>query len=160
MGYTLRPSYFVPFAMSSQPLSQFSKRDARLADLTAAAQAILQLDRAFKRLLPGMLGQHCQVACFRDGELVVYAHNSTVAARLRMLGNSVVAPLTRQGYPVQTLRVKVLPTPPKPVRSKSFQLSDAGLDAFARAAGEIRNPVVKEALGKLLRHHRGSDKTS
>lgn len=140
--------------MSSQPLRQFSQRDARLADLTTAAQAILTLDKAFKRLLPGQLGQHCQVACVRDGEMVVYAHNSTVAARLRLLGNSVIAPLTRQGYPLRSLRVKVLPTPPKPVRSKSFQLSDAGLQAFAQAADTVRNPVVKDALNSLLRHHR------
>ncbi len=141
--------------MSSQPLSHFTGKDRQLADLTAAAQAILQLDRAFKRLLPGRLAEQCQVACVRGGELVVFAHNSTVAARLRLLGNSVVAALARQGYPLTTLRVKVLPTPPKPVKQKSFSLSPAGIDAFSRAADEVGNPVVKQALQRLLRHHKG-----
>lgn len=141
--------------MSSQLFSHFGKKDQQLADLTAAAQAILTLDRAFKRLLPGRLAEQCQVACVRAGELVVFAHNSTVAARLRLLGNSVVAPLARQGYPLSTLRVKVLPTPPRKPRQKSFALSDAGIDAFARAADEVRNPVVKDALKRLLRHHKG-----
>lgn len=135
-------------------LTDFSRRDKQLADLTAAAHAILALDRAFKRLLPGQLGQFCQVACVREGELVVYAHNSTVAARLRLLGNNLLPPLQRQGHALSQLRIKVLPTPPKQVKPKSFQLSDAGIHAFDDAASHIRNPVVRDAMLALLAHHK------
>ena len=135
-------------------LNNFTRQDKQLANLTDIAQAILVLDRAFKRLLPGQLGQSCQVACVRDGELVVYAHNSTVAARLRLLGNNLLPPLQRQGYPLQTLRVKVLPTPPKLRKPKSFHLSDAGVNAFDDAARNIRNPVVRDAMLMLLKRHK------
>lgn len=144
--------------MRNASLQKFCQHDNQLASLTNAAQAILTLDAAFRRLLPGKLGEFCQVACVRGGELVVFAHNSTVAARLRLLGQSLVAPLARQGYPVTTLKVKVLPTPPKPPRQKSFHLSDAGVAAFAQAAGEIRQPEVKQALQRLLRHHQPAAK--
>lgn len=140
--------------MSSLHLTAFSRRDKQLADLTAAAHAILALDRAFKRILPGQLGQFCQVACVRDGELVVYAHNSTVAARLKLLGNSLLAPLQRQGHALSGLRVKVLPRPPKVQKAKSFHLSDAGIEAFDDAAQHIRNPVVRDAMLALLAHHK------
>lgn len=153
-GAKLRLSLLSDPIMSSLHLTAFSRRDKQLADLTAAAHAILALDRAFKRLLPGQLGQFCQVACVRDGELVVYAHNSTVAARLKLLGNSLLAPLQRQGHPLRSLRVKVLPTPPKLRKPKSFALSEAGVSAFDDAARQIRNPVVREAMLALLAHHK------
>lgn len=135
-------------------LNHFGRRDQKLADLTAAAQAILALDQAFKRVLPGPLGQFCQVACVRDGELVVYAHNSTVASRLRLLGNSLLPPLQRQGHALRSLRIKVLPTPHKVRQPRNVTLSDAGISAFDEAAQRMRNPVVRDALLALLAHHK------
>lgn len=136
--------------MSSKHLSSFTRGDSRLASLTDRAHAILQLDKAFKRILPGTLGSFCQVACVREGELVVYAHNGTVAARLRLLGNSLLQPLLKQGYPLKSVRIKVMPVVPRREHQKSFQLSEAGLEAFAQSLEKLRVPEVRAAVEALL----------
>jgi hypothetical protein len=53
------------------------------------------------------LAEACRAVRIRDGELVVFANNGIVAARLRMMGNSLLAPLEARGYSASKVRIKV-----------------------------------------------------
>lgn len=141
--------------MSSFSFRDIARKDSRLSQLANEARALMALDSAFRRLLPSPLSDHCRAVRIRDGELVVYADNGVVAARLKLIGPGLLPALTDRGYPASKIRVKVdirFKTPVKP--AKALALSPAALESIEEAAASVANPLVSGALARLLAHHR------
>jgi hypothetical protein len=141
--------------MSSLSFRDIARQDSRLSRLASEAKALMALDATFRRLLPTPLADYCRAVRIRDGELVVYADNGVVAARLKMIGPGLLPALTDRGYPASKIRVKVdirFKPPTKPV--KTLAISPAALDRIEEAAASVSNPLVSAALSRLLAHHR------
>ncbi|WP_293759789.1 DciA family protein [uncultured Aquitalea sp.] len=141
--------------MSERQFSDIARQDGNLSRLTSEARALMALDRAFRQLLPGNLADCCRAVRIRDDELVVFANSGIVAARLRMLGNSLLPPLAAKGYVASSMRVKVdirLTPPPRP--AKRIAISTAALDTMSAAIDSVGNADVKQALASLIAKHR------
>lgn len=141
--------------MSSLSFRDIARQDSRLSQLANEARALMALDTVFRRLLPAPLSDYCRAVRIRDGELVVYADNGVVAARLKLIGPGLLPALTDRGYPASRIRVKVdirFKPPVKPV--KTLALSPAALECIEDAAASVANPLVSGALARLLAHHR------
>lgn len=140
--------------MAGRRFNDITRQDSTLARLTAEAQQLMALGRAFHALLPAALAEHCRAVRIRDDELVVFADNGTVAARLRLIGPGLLPQLARQGFVARQLRVKVAINLPKPVKEKTLNISEAALDGMEQAASSVSNPLVSQALARLIAHHR------
>lgn len=140
--------------MSSQTFQDFLRRDSRLAQLGAEAQQRLALDRAFRKLLPEPLQACCQAAGINQGELVVFAHTGIAAARLRMLGPSLLPALSAAGHAADRLRIRVSLQPVRRSRPKGIGFTPGALDCIAASVASVPHPDVRAALENLVARHR------
>lgn len=140
--------------MSQRPLQDFVHARGPLAALAAAADTLLALDAAWQKLLPPALAGQCRAVRIRDDELVVFADNGMVAARLRMLGSSLLPALTRAGYPASRVKIKVDPVLHPAPRAKAIGIGERGIAALEAAAHTLPHPDIADALARFARHQR------
>nr|WP_199066122.1 DciA family protein [Chromobacterium sp. ASV5] len=140
--------------MTGRPVNDIARQDSHLARLTAAARDLMALDRAFKKLIPEGMAEACRAVRIRDDELVIYADNGIVAGRLRMTAAGLLPQLAQLGYVAGKVRVKVdLKLARKP-RVKTIAISEQALDGIEEAADCVQNQEVRQALARLIAHHR------
>ena len=138
---------------------------ASLADLLASqlpqglavrARMLLNTQAALDRALPAALAGHVRVMQLENSVLSVACDSGAVASRLRQLADALVVSLVKRGIAVASLRVSVNPELMTryvhPVEKNG--LPPAALDELAHLNAEIEAGPLKDALDKLLRHHR------
>ncbi|MBU2641265.1 MAG: DUF721 domain-containing protein [Thiobacillus sp.] len=138
---------------------------ASLADLLASqlpqglamrARMLLNTQAALDRVLPAALAGHVRVMQLENSVLSVACDSGAVASRLRQLADALVVSLVKRGIAVASLRVSVNPELMAryvhPVEKNG--LPSAALDGLAHLNAEIEAGPLKDALDKLLRHHR------
>lgn len=124
--------------------------------LATRARTLLGIQRELDRALPAALAGHVRVMQLENGVLSVACASGAVAARLRQQTGALLAALDRRGVAATALSVRVDPelagryTPPV----EKAGLPPAALDGLAHLNAEIEDGPLKEALGRLLRHHR------
>lgn len=136
-----------------------------LADLLASqlpqavavrARALLKVQGALERALPAALAGHVRVNQLENGVLSLACDSGAAASRLRQLTDTLIASLGKRGIVVTALRVSVNPELlaryVHPVDKAG--LPPAALDGLAHLNAEIEDGPLKEALDRLLRHHR------
>lgn len=136
-----------------------------LADLLASqlpqavavrARALLKVQGALERALPAALAGHVRVNQLENGVLSLACDSGAAASRLRQLTDTLIASLGKRGIVVAALRVSVNPELlaryVHPVDKAG--LPPAALDGLAHLNAEIEDGPLKEALDRLLRHHR------
>ncbi|BEV72462.1 MULTISPECIES: DciA family protein [unclassified Paludibacterium] len=141
--------------MRSRTPYQIASHDRTLAQLTEQARALLKLDRAFRKMLPPAVAASCRAVRIEDGELLLFADNGLIAARLRMLAPGLLPQLAALGYPADRVKVRVNLQIAPPVREKKLVIGESALDAIEQAAAQaVKHPLVAEALARLIAHHR------
>lgn len=137
---------------------------ASLADLLARqmpagvatrAHALLKLQATLDQALPAALAGHVRVRTLNAGVLSLACASGAQASRLRQT-DSLIAALASRGVAVDSVRVSVDPAllaPYAPPADKPG-LPPAALDDLARLATGIEEGPLKDALARLLRHHR------
>jgi len=138
---------------------------ASLADLLASqlpqglavrARLLLNTQAALDRALPAALSGHVRVMQLENSVLSVACDSGAVASRLRQLSDALVVGLVKRGIAAASLRVSVNPELMAryvhPVEKAG--LPPAALDGLAHLNAEIEDGPLKDALDKLLRHHR------
>ncbi|NHR04687.1 DUF721 domain-containing protein [Chromobacterium haemolyticum] len=140
--------------MYGRQFNDIARKDSTLTRLTAEAQALMKLNRAFQKLLPPLLAGTCRAVRIRDDELVIYTDTGIIAARLRMLAPGLLPQLAQQGYVAGKVRVKVDIRLARKPKEKTLKISQNALDGMEEAAASVSNPLVSAALAKLIAHHR------
>ncbi|MBV8048937.1 MAG: DUF721 domain-containing protein [Paludibacterium sp.] len=140
--------------MKSRTPYQIASRDPRLTQLTAEARALLKMDKQFRRLLPDAVAAGCQAVRIEGGELLLFADNGLIAARLRLIAPGLLPRLAALGYPADRVKVRVSPRLPPVKRQKQSNISEKALDGIEAAADTVKDPLVADALAKLIAHHR------
>ncbi|MCL6263417.1 DciA family protein [Craterilacuibacter sp. RT1T] len=140
--------------MSSQRFQDFARQNNALSRLTAEAGALLALDAAFQKLLPAELAGQCRAVRIREEELVLFADNGMVGARLRMLATSLLPTLARQGYIAQRARVRIEPQYRTIVQPKALHIGEQGIAALEQAAQSLPHQGLAQALAQLARHQK------
>lgn len=138
---------------------------SRLAELLATqlpngvatrARALLRTQDALDRALPSALTGHVRVMQEENGTLSVACESGAVATRLRQQTPEILASLGKHGVDACAIRISVNPelraryAPPleKP------GMPPKALEGLAHLNAEIEDGPLKEALDRLLRHHR------
>jgi hypothetical protein len=125
--------------------------------LAAHARALLRVQGALDRALPAALAGHVRVMQLENGVLSLACASGAVASRLRHQTDALREKLDKQGVAAREVRVSVnpellaryAPPPDKP------GVPPAALDGLAHLNAEIADGPLKDALSRLLRHHRG-----
>lgn len=141
--------------MTASSLSELLSNQLPAA-LRARAQALIALQDQVDRCLPAALTGHARVLQLQDGQLRVACDSGAAASRLRHLSEPLIAGLAGRGLAVDAVRVSVNPElllSPHPAVAKPG-LPPAALDSLAQLNDGIADGPLKQALGRLLRHHR------
>jgi hypothetical protein len=124
--------------------------------LAVRAQALLKVQAALDQALPAALAGHVRVTQLENSVLSLACDSGAVASRLRHQTDSLVASLGKRGIAVASIRSGVNPELlaryTHPVEKTG--VPPAALDGLAHLSTEIEEGPLKEALDRLLRHHR------
>ncbi|MEW6590565.1 MAG: DUF721 domain-containing protein [Pseudomonadota bacterium] len=125
--------------------------------LAAHARDLLAAQTALDRALPAALAGRVRVTQLDAGTLRLACDSGAVASRLRQQTDRLLADLARQGLAAARVQVGVNPelharyAPPV----EKAGLPAAALEGLAQLNTDLEDGPLKEALGRLLRHHRG-----
>jgi hypothetical protein len=136
-------------------ISRYLKASSDLAAVTQHAERLLALQQLFEVIAPPALAQHCRVANFKQGKLVLHAANTLLAAKLRQMVPSLSDEFCYRGWQVTSIQVAVQD------RTDTLQTANsrvsppatlgpaarAGLAAFAQKAAD---PTLRGAVEHLL----------
>ena len=126
------------------------------AGLAVRARALLNTQGALDRALPAALAGHVRVMQLENGQLSLACDSGAVASRLRHQTDALMASLGKHGVDVTTVRIIVNPDLlaryVHPVEKTG--LPPAALDGLAHLTAEIEEGPLKDALDRLLSHHR------
>ena len=124
--------------------------------LAVRARSLLNAQAALDRALPAALAGHVRVMQLENSVLSLACDSGAVASRLRHQTDALMAGLGKRGMLVTAMRVSVNPELLAryihPVEKAG--LPTAALDGLAHLNAEIEDGPLKEALDRLLRHHR------
>jgi hypothetical protein len=124
--------------------------------LAVRARLLLNTQDALERALPAALAGHVRVMQLENSVLSVACDSGAVASRLRQLSDVLVVNLAKRGIAVASVRVSVNPELMAryvhPVEKTG--LPATALDGLAVLNAGIEAGPLKEALDRLLQHHR------
>ena len=94
------------------------------------------------------------VASVKAGELVIFADNGAVAAKLRQIAPRILLSLCQRGYELTGINIQVqVRTRYNPLPHKQISLSKSGLTAISLLADKLKPSSLKDALLRLARSH-------
>jgi hypothetical protein len=124
--------------------------------LAVRARALLATQAALDRVLPAALAGHVRVMQLENGTLSLACDSGAVASRLRQQADALMDKLGKNGVAATDVRISVNPELlaryVHPVEKTG--LPPAALDGLAHLTAEIEDGPLKDALDRLLRHHR------
>jgi len=124
--------------------------------LAVRARALLNTQAVLERALPAALAGHVRVMQLENNVLSLACDSGAVASRLRQQTDALLAKLAKHGVAATALRVSVNPDLlaryVHPVEKTG--LPSSALDGLAHLNAEIEDGPLKDAIDRLLRHHR------
>lgn len=141
--------------MSAESLADLLARQMP-AGVATRAQGLLRLQASLDRALPAALAGHVRVRTLEAGVLSLACPSGALASRLRHQTDALVAALDKRGVNVTSVRVAVDPGllgPYVPPVDKPG-LPATALAGLAELETGIEDGPLKDALARLLRHHR------
>lgn len=124
--------------------------------LTSQAEQLLALRQALSEALPANLGRSCEIANLKQGKLVIFAENSSIAAKVRLFEPQLTEIFARGGWNVTGMTIRVQPAQPTPVTSyrKQATLSETAEYALTDLAAKLPEGRLARAVRSLSRRRR------
>lgn len=143
-------------AKSTKGAADFLRSNSTMAALLPALARMGTLQRSVAAALPTMFAA-CQILQFEAGVLVMSAPNAALAARLKQQTPKLQDRLLKDGWQVNSIRIKVQvgKMAPPPVQKRVLELTDGALSSFAELsstlASDPRSQGLKEAIDAMIR---------
>ena len=141
--------------MPALRINRFFSAEGDFQPVYEKMREIEALSKLLEGFLPPELASLVRVANFKEGKLVILAANGAVAAKLRLLSESLGAYITQQRSQVNSVSVRVQPgtgEAPEPVE-KQAHLTQAALQELVALHVRIPDSVFRKALKTLLDRH-------
>ena len=134
--------------MHSKKIRAYLDSVAGIAALLPQAERLIELRRIFAKLAPQQLLRSSSIVNYKQGKVVIFAENSAVAAKLKLLSPQLVDGFTNQGVEATGIRVEVQPLEsPQPVpRTKQARLTAGGADHLRTLAERLPDSSLKQAV--------------
>jgi hypothetical protein len=128
----------------------FLDRAEGIGALMPKARRLLELRRAVVQLLPDSLSRSCTVANDRQGRLVIFAENSVIAAKLKLLAPALRNQLLEAGQEVTSVVVEVQVPVSRPAQGPEKQaLSPMAAAELTALSGKLPESPLKTVLQRL-----------
>jgi hypothetical protein len=116
------------------------------------ARRLLELRQLLASLLPERLARASTVANYSHGKLVLFAENSAVAAKLKLLSPTIRDQLSNRGVQVIEIDISVqAPEAAKEKPEKVARLSGAAVTTLAELASQLPDSPLKQSIALLIR---------
>jgi hypothetical protein len=138
--------------VSGDRIGTLLQRLPELQALSRKTRHLHEMRALLAESLPENLSGAIAPAVSETGELLLYADNGAVAAKLKQLAPRILVFFKQRGIEVTGVRVQVqVGFHTKPLPQKQIFLSRAGGDAVLGLAGRISDPALRAALQRLAR---------
>lgn len=114
------------------------------------AKRLLELRQALLEFLPKSLAGSATVANYRQGKIVIFAANSAIAAKLKLLGPALMDRFIMRGLQVTALNIEVQPAQVTgQVRPKAAVLTESARQALASLASQLTESELKNTVSAM-----------
>jgi hypothetical protein len=144
-----RPARMRPAALP-QTLGKILEKSEGLDRLLPHARSLIELREQLAAALPPGLRRQATLANFKNGTLVIFADNSAVAAKLRLMLTALGDRLKANGVEHTGIKVEVQPSePPLPRRHKQAVMSASGADSLRQLSAQLPDSKLKTVIDRL-----------
>jgi len=126
-----------------------------IASLMPQARRLIDLRGVLSAVLPESLARSCSIANYKQGKVVIFAANSAVAAKLKLMRPKLSEQLSQRGVEVTGLEVRVQPLEhERQVVEKSAKISKEAAARLDKLCEQLPDSELKIALGRIAGRHR------
>ena len=124
-----------------------------LQALNREIRQLMALQTVLAEVLPGNLATSASVALVKAGELILFADNGAVAAKLRQMAPRILISLRQRGYEITGIHLQVqVRMRDNPLPQKQISLSSEARNAIDLLSERLNASPLKAALKRLGRH--------
>ena len=134
---------------TKNPCAYLNQPDG-IASLMPQARRLIELRGILAAALPESLARCCSIANYKQGSIVIFAANSAVAAKLKLLSPALLEELSRRAVEVTGLEVRVQPLNSEgQLVEKSAKMSVEAALGIGRLVEQLPDSELKTALGRI-----------
>jgi hypothetical protein len=124
-----------------------------LQALNREIRQLMAMQSVLAEVLPGNLATSASVALVKAGEMILFADNGAVAAKLRQMAPRILISLRQRGYEITGIRLQVqVSIRDNPLPQKQISLSAEARNAIDLLSERLKASPLKAALKHLGRH--------
>ncbi|MBE0624932.1 MAG: DUF721 domain-containing protein [Burkholderiales bacterium] len=137
--------------MHSKNIRAYLDSASGIAGLLPQAERLIELRRIYSKLVPQQLLRSSSIVNFRQQNVVIFAENNAIAAKLRLLTPRLVNDFSKCGMEVTGIRIEVQPRLSHPDEQvhKRAKLSRAGAESLDKLAKQLPDSKLKRALSGM-----------
>ena len=128
--------------------------EAGIQSLMPQAQRLLELRRILSGTLPPNLQRSCTIANYMQGKVVIFAENSAVAAKLKLMAPDLRDQFVKRAIEVTGIDIQVQPKEPVQTVGKTAEMTDGALSSLSELESQLPDSKLKSAISSLLSRHR------
>jgi hypothetical protein len=142
--------------MPSKKLGEFLSSAPEIGRLVPQAAELLEIRQALRELLPETMRGFCDIARVKQGSVVIFAENNATAAKLRLIGPTIVNEMRRRGLKVTGIEPRVQGAKSRPAQERraAVELSSAAGEALDRLSASLPESRLRTAIRSLARKAR------
>ena len=136
--------------MTSKNLDAYLVQADGINSLMPQAKRLLELRQVLLEVLPKALADSATVANYRQGKIVIFAANSAIAAKLKLLGPTLKDRFVTRGLQVTALEIEVQPSQDRAnATQKSAVLTETARQALSRLASQLTESELKSTISSM-----------
>jgi hypothetical protein len=138
--------------MHSKNLRAYLDSAAGIAALLPQAERLIELRRIYSELVPQQLLRCSSIVNYKQENVVIFAENNAIAAKLKLLSPRLVNDFSKRGVQVTGIRLQVQPRqePRKEQIRKQAKLSLAGAESLEALAKRLPDSRLKQAVTEMV----------
>jgi len=142
--------------MHSKNLGAFLGQADGINSLMPQAKRLLELRQVLSETLPQPLAKHTTIANYRQGKLIIYAANAAVAAKLKLLRQTLSNRFLERGLQITAMEIEVQPSlTPQPRPTKAAVLTDQARQALAELSTQLVESELKSSIVAMAKQDVG-----
>jgi hypothetical protein len=137
--------------MHSKNLRAYLDSAAGIAALLPHAERLIELRRIYSELVPEQLLRSSSIVNYKQENVVIFAENNAIAAKLKLLSPRLVNDFSKRGVQVTGIRLEVQlrREPRREQMHKQAKLSVAGVESLEALARRLPDSKLKQELAEM-----------
>ena len=130
--------------MQSKKLRAFM--ETGINALMPHAEQVISLRQILGDILPANLRRSCEIANYSQGKVVIFAENSAIAAKLKLMAPTLVRDLSKRVAQVTAIEVRVQPRTTTEHAVIRRELTDEAVQSLRKLGDQLSDSELKNAV--------------